>query len=253
MTTTEAKATDRDRVLALADELLAEHPPASTDRAEFLGAQFDKGLAWVHFSEGNGGLGLSPGLQSEIQLDLGRHGAPSSVARNPIGHGMGAPTVVHARSRRAEGSATCARCSPARRSGASCSREPGAGSRRRRPVDQGRARRRRVDRQRAEGVDHARATSRASACSLARTDPEAPKHRGMTYFVIDMHQPGVEVRPLRQMTGEAEFNEVYFTDVRIPDAERLGDVGRRLARGAHHAHERARLDRRRRSRRGAAG
>ena len=47
----------------------------------------------------------------------------------------------------------------------------------------------------------------------------------MTYFVVDMHDPGVEVRPLRQITGEAEFNEVYFTDVRIPDAERLGDVG----------------------------
>jgi alkylation response protein AidB-like acyl-CoA dehydrogenase len=47
----------------------------------------------------------------------------------------------------------------------------------------------------------------------------------MTYFVVDMHDPGVEVRPLRQMTGEAEFNEVFFSEVRIPDAERLGDVG----------------------------
>jgi alkylation response protein AidB-like acyl-CoA dehydrogenase len=60
---------------------------------------------------------------------------------------------------------------------------------------------------------------------VARTDPEQPKHKGMTYFIVDMDQPGVEVRPLRQMTGEAEFNEVYFTDARIPDAYRLGDVG----------------------------
>ena len=60
---------------------------------------------------------------------------------------------------------------------------------------------------------------------VARTDPDQPKHKGLTYFVVDMHAPGVDVRPLRQMTGEAEFNEVYFTDVRIPDAERLGDVG----------------------------
>jgi alkylation response protein AidB-like acyl-CoA dehydrogenase len=60
---------------------------------------------------------------------------------------------------------------------------------------------------------------------LARTDPDVPKHAGLSYFVVDMHGPGVEVRPLRQLTGEAEFNEVFFTDVRIPDANRLGDVG----------------------------
>ena len=60
---------------------------------------------------------------------------------------------------------------------------------------------------------------------LARTNPDVPKHKGLTYFVLDMHGPGVETRPLRQMTGQAEFNEVYFTDARIPDAHRLGDVG----------------------------
>ena len=60
---------------------------------------------------------------------------------------------------------------------------------------------------------------------LARTNPDVPKHKGLTYFVIDMHGAGVETRPLRQMTGQAEFNEVYFTDARIPDKHRLGDVG----------------------------
>jgi alkylation response protein AidB-like acyl-CoA dehydrogenase len=60
---------------------------------------------------------------------------------------------------------------------------------------------------------------------LARTDPDVPKHRGLSYFFIDMHAPGVEVRPLRQMTGEAEFNEIFFEDARIPDAQRIGEVG----------------------------
>jgi 3-oxochol-4-en-24-oyl-CoA dehydrogenase len=60
---------------------------------------------------------------------------------------------------------------------------------------------------------------------VARTDPDQPKHKGLSYFVLDMTDPGVEVRPLRQMTGAAEFNEVYLHDARIPDTHRLGDVG----------------------------
>ncbi|MEL6985944.1 MAG: acyl-CoA dehydrogenase family protein [Actinomycetota bacterium] len=60
---------------------------------------------------------------------------------------------------------------------------------------------------------------------LVRTNPEVPKHRGLSYFVLDMKSPGVEIRPLYQITGDAEFNEVFFTDVRVPHENLLGEVG----------------------------
>lgn len=60
---------------------------------------------------------------------------------------------------------------------------------------------------------------------VTRNDPDQPKHKGLTCFILDMKAPGVEVRPIRQMSGESHFNEVFFNDVRIPDSRRLGDVG----------------------------
>jgi alkylation response protein AidB-like acyl-CoA dehydrogenase len=60
---------------------------------------------------------------------------------------------------------------------------------------------------------------------IARTDPEQPKHKGITYFLIDMEQDGVDVRPLREMTGDAAFNEVFLSEARVADADRLGDLG----------------------------
>ena len=60
---------------------------------------------------------------------------------------------------------------------------------------------------------------------MARTDPDQPKHRGITYFLLDMRSPGVDVRPLKQLNGEAEFNEVFLDDVVVPDSDRLGPEG----------------------------
>jgi len=66
---------------------------------------------------------------------------------------------------------------------------------------------------------------------LARTDPDAPKHKGITYFLLDMHSPGVTVKPLKQITGDAEFNEVYFDNVRIHESQVLGGVNNGWAVG----------------------
>lgn len=72
-------------------------------------------------------------------------------------------------------------------------------------------------------------TSGAHFCDygiiVTRSDPTVPKHKGLTFFFLDMKSPGIEIRPIKQITGDANFNEVFFTDVRVPDAQRLGAVG----------------------------
>ena len=76
---------------------------------------------------------------------------------------------------------------------------------------------------------------------LARTDPDAPKHAGITYFIVDMHAEGLDIRPLRELTGAAMFNEVFFNDVFVPDDAVVGRAGGRLAHRAHDAGQRAGL------------
>ncbi|GAC1538144.1 MAG: acyl-CoA dehydrogenase family protein [Acidimicrobiales bacterium] len=227
MSTIAAARTDLDaderRVSDLTEQLLSEHPPSSTNPRDFLGAQFDLGLAWIHFPEGNGGLGLSPKLQELVSSRLREVKAPLPGPRNPIGYGMGAPTVV------THGSEDQKRrylrpLFTGEEVWCQLFSEPGAGSDvaslSTRAVKDG-------DEWIVNGQKVWTTVAHLAKWGMlvARTDPEAPKHRGMTYFVVDMQGPGVEVRPLRQATGEAEFNEVYFTDARIPDAERLGGVG----------------------------
>ncbi|HEX9260494.1 MAG TPA: acyl-CoA dehydrogenase family protein [Acidimicrobiales bacterium] len=224
MTVTEATVTsDEQLVNQLIDELLAENPPASTDSVTFLGAQYDKGLAWVHFPKGFGGLGLSPKAQKTINERIFAAGGPNPYYRNPIGYGMCGPTVV----------------------------EWGSDDQKRRylrPLFTGEEIWCQLFSEPGSGSDFAGLSSRGVrdgdewivngqkvwttlahiskwGLLVVRTDPEAVKHAGLTAFVVDMHGPGVETRPLRQMTGEAEFNEVYFTDARIPNDEMLGNPG----------------------------
>ena len=205
------------------DQLLADLDPASTDPVEFRGHQYDLGLAWVHFPVGLGGLDVAPNHQREVDRRLRAARAPSPEAKHFFGLTMAGPTVVtHAeeplrsqllRPMFTGEEAWCQLFS-----------EPGAGSdlaglaaKAVRDGDEWVITGQKVWNTLAHVADR--------GMMIARTDPEAPKHKGMTYFALDMHAPGVEVRPLRQMTGEAEFNEVYLTEVRVPDSDRIGAVG----------------------------
>jgi alkylation response protein AidB-like acyl-CoA dehydrogenase len=203
---------------------LAAHDPATTDRLEFVRARFDAGLAWVHYPAGLGGQGLPRTLQKVVDAEFAAAGAPTNrPERNGIGLGMAAPTILafgtEEQQRRwlrplwTGEEIWCQLFS-----------EPGAGS------DLANLSTRAVrdgDRWIVSGqkVWTSSAHIAARAILVARTDPDQPKHKGLTYFAVDMRAPGVEVRPLRQATGEAEFNEVFLTDVAIPDADRIGAVG----------------------------
>ena len=83
--------------------------------------------------------------------------------------------------------------------------------------------------------------------ATVRTNPDVPKHDGITMMAIDMHAKGVEVRPLKMTTGNSEFNEVFFNDVFVPDDDVVGPGRRRLDRRPRHARQREREHRRRRS------
>ncbi|MDI9883628.1 acyl-CoA dehydrogenase family protein [Streptomyces sp. HNM0645] len=218
--------TDAAELRVRTREFLAEHPPATTGRTDFLKARFDAGLAWVHYPVGLGGLGAARSLQAVVDTELEAAGAPDNDPRRiGIGLGMAAPTIL-AYGTEEQKQRFLRPLWVGEEVWCQLFSEPGAGS------DLAALGTRAV-RDGADGdwvVNGQKVwTSSAHlarwAILIARTDPDAPKHRGITYFLCDMSDPGVEVRPLRQITGEAEFNEVFLTDVRIPDDRRLGPVG----------------------------
>jgi alkylation response protein AidB-like acyl-CoA dehydrogenase len=205
------------------DKLLAELDPASTDPVEFRGRQYDLGLAWVHFPDGSGGLGVPPALQRRVDERVFAAGAAPPASREFFGWTLAAPTVV-TNGDEALRERLLRRMFTGEDAWCQLFSEPGAGSdlaglatRALRDGDEWVISGQKVWNTLAHIADR--------GMLVARTDPDVPKHKGLTYFALDMHAPGVEVRPLRQLTGEAEFNEVYMSEVRVPDADRIGDVG----------------------------
>lgn len=181
----------------------------------------EAGYAGLTWPTAFGGRGAAPALEAVLLEELARADAPQHIG--VIGLGMAGPTII------AHGTeAQKSRYLPAILSAAEiwCQgfSEPGSGS------------------------DLASVTTRAElkgdtfilhgqkvwssyaqiadwCILLACTDPDAPSHHGLTYFLVDMHSPGVEVRPLRQMTGDADFNEIFLTGVLVPTTQVLGEVG----------------------------
>jgi alkylation response protein AidB-like acyl-CoA dehydrogenase len=214
--------TDAARVESALEALLAEHDPSTEGYAEFRGHQFDAGLAWVYFPEGDGGLGVSPQLQRVVNRRLAEAGAqPTDMAQFFMA--LAGPTIanhgdaaVRARFLRPMFTGEEKWCQLFSEPG-SGSDFAGLGTRAVRDGDEWVINGQKVWNTLAHIADF--------GMLVTRSDPSAPKHKGMTYFALDMRAPGVEVRPLRQITGEAEFNEVYMTEVRVPDAHRIGAEG----------------------------
>ena len=194
------------------------------DIKEFWGKQFDLGLAWVQYPEGAGGLGINPKYQLLVTEKLREEGiSQQNRVANILGIGMGAPTIIeygtpeqiskYLRPMFTTDEIWCQMFS-----------EPGSGS------DLASLSTKAVDDGDGYIVNGQKVWTTLGHLAkwgllVTRTDPDVPKHRGLTFFIVDMESDGVEVRPLRQITGEAEFNEVYFTDVKIPKENMLGNLG----------------------------
>ena len=203
---------------------LIEFRQDGQDLKVFWGKQYDLGLAWVQFPEGSGGLGLNPKYQLMITEKLRKEGiSQQNRIANILGVGMGAPTIMEYGTPE-QIQKYLKPMFTAEEIWCQLFSEPGSGS------DLASLSTRAVDDGDGYIVNGQKVWTTLGHLAkwgllVTRTDPEAPKHRGLTFFIVDMESEGVEVRPLRQITGEAEFNEVYFTDTKIPKENILGGLG----------------------------
>ena len=211
-----------DDSVAMFEEVDPEEEKRQLELAkQWRATRFDAGLGWITGPEEYGGRGLSQAHERLYGQLEAKYDTPN-MSFFGIGLGMVAPTIL------AHGTDTAKDAYLAKMYrgdivGAQLFSEPGAGS------DLA-SLQTRAERDGDEWIINGQKvwTSGAQYSDIGeiicRTDPDQPKHKGLTGFVVDMNAPGVEVRPLRQMTGGASFNEVFFTDVRVPDDHRLGDV-----------------------------
>jgi alkylation response protein AidB-like acyl-CoA dehydrogenase len=182
---------------------------------------YEAGYAGLTWPKEYGGAGAPYSFQAIFYEEMARAQAPGHIG--VIGLGMAGPTII------AHGSDTqkqryLAKILSADEIWCQGFSEPGAGS------DLAAVRTRAERRGDAYVVNGQKVWSSyahlADFCILvALGDPDAPRYKGLTYLIVDMHAPGVEVRPLRQITGEAEFNEIFFTEVEVPVENRLGEEG----------------------------
>jgi alkylation response protein AidB-like acyl-CoA dehydrogenase len=212
---------DADLVAKTLATVVDELQQSPRDETDAWGYIYDAGLSRVDFPVGYGGLGAPPELQDVVDIELARIGVPSNYKAHAGGIAIVAPVLANfgndeQRRQFLKRIFTCEDM------WCQLFSEPDAGS------DLANLRTRAVrdgDQWVVNGhkVWNTMAHIARWGILLARSSDE-PRHKGITCFIVDMESPGVEVRPLRQMTGDAEFNEVFLTDVVIPDARRIGQV-----------------------------
>ena len=221
----DAPVIDEEELRSRVRALLEVVHPERADYVTFRRAQFDHGLAWVHFPEGHGGFGLSPKMNQVVRDEIQKNSTVyyDDPPAGLIGIGMGAPTLLTYGPEDLK-KELLPRLFTGEDIWCQMFSEPSAGSDvaglATRAVRDG-------DEWVVNGQKVWTTVAHLSKWGMlvARTNPDVPKHDGLSYFLVDMEAPGVEVRPLYQITGEAEFNEVFFTDARVPHSRMLGKEG----------------------------
>src|SRR5918912_1806166 len=201
-------------------EWLAANLPTDGDR-EWSRRMYDAGYAGLTWPEEYGGRSSPYTHQAIVLEESARAEAPQHMG--VIGLGMAGPTIM-AHGTEEQKRRYLPRMLSAEEIWCQGFSEPGAGS------DLSSVRTRVEPRDGGFVINGQKVWSTlahlADFCILVgRSDPQSQRHAGLTYVIVDMHAPGVEVRPLRQITGEAEFNEIFFSDVHVPRENLLGEIG----------------------------